>query len=144
MHHRLLRLLVLAFIALVIAQSLFGGVLFWRTIGFSADQILAHYNGKSLHGLLEVMLPHTLFIGIALMATLHFLAFVQTFDEAAKKRMTHLLFALFLLDQGSPVFLIQGIGGFAYVKIAAFAGFELMLGWVWIVIFRHTLKELHD
>lgn len=144
MHQRLLHILALAFIALVIAQSLLGGLLFWRIIGLSADQILAHYHGKSLHGLLEVMLPHTLFIGIALMATLHFLAFVQTISEIAKKRITHLLFTLFLFDQGSPICLIQGIEAFAYVKIAAFAGFEFILGLIWIVIFQYTLKELHD
>lgn len=144
MHHRLLRILALAFVALVIMQSLLGGALFWQTIGLSAERILTYYQNKSFHGLLEVALPHTLFIGIALMATLHFLAFIETISETTKKRFTHLLFALFLVDQASPIFLMMGIGGFAYVKLGAFIGFEVFLGSVWILIFRHTLKGLHD
>lgn len=142
MHHRYLRILALVFVALVLLQALLGGVLFWRTVGIGADQIVAHYHDKSFHGLLEVMLPHTLFIGIALMATLHFLAFTETLDEAAKKTATHLLFALFILDQASPIFIVWGIHPFAYVKMGGFIGFELALGWVWILIFRHTLKRL--
>lgn len=142
MHHRYLRILALVFVALVLLQALLGGVLFWRTIGVGADQIAAHYQDKSFHGLLEVILPHTLFIGIALMATLHFLAFIETLDEAAKKTAAHLLFTLFILDQASPMFIISGVHPFAYVKIGAFIGFELALGWVWILIFRQTLKEV--
>lgn len=142
MHHRILRILALAFIALVIVQSVLGGVLFWRTIGFSAEQILAHYQNKSFHGLLEVLLPHTLFIGIALMAALHFLAFIQRVGETTKKWATHLLFGLFFLDQASPILILAGLKWMAYLKIGAFIGFELTLGWVWILIFRYTLKEM--
>lgn len=142
MHHRFLHILALAFIALIVVQSTLGGVLFFQTIGFGSEQILAHYSEKSLHGLLEVILPHTLFIGIALMATLHFLAFIETIDKTTQKTITHFLFTLFIIDQVSPIFLIIGIKWFAYIKMAAFGGFELTLGWVWILIFRHTLKGL--
>lgn len=142
MHHRLLQRLALSFIALVILQSLLGGALFWRTIGLSPDQILAYYSDKSFHGLLEVTVPHTLFIGIALMATLHFLAFIPTIGEATKKRASHLLFALFILDQATPLLMAYGWNFASYFKLAAFIGFEASLGWVWILIFRHTLKEV--
>ncbi|MGZ5207544.1 MAG: hypothetical protein ACXWB0_00835 [Sulfuricurvum sp.] len=142
MHPQLLRILALSFVALIVVQSILGGVLFAQTIGLSLEQILAHYSEKSFHGLLEVMLPHTLFIGIALMATLHFLAFIETIDKATQKTIIHLLFTLFILDQASPIFIIIGIQWFAYIKMVAFGGFELTLGWVWILIFRHTLKEL--
>lgn len=142
MHHRILRLLALVFVALVLLQAFMGGILFYKTIGLSADQIFTYYHNKSFHGLLEVILPHTLFIGIALMSTLHFLAFVETLTERVKKMATHLLFTLFILDQASPILILLGMHPFAYVKMAAFIGFELGLGWVWIVIFRQTLKEL--
>ncbi len=142
MHHRLLRLLALVFVALVLLQAFMGGILFYKTIGFGADQIFTYYHDKSFHGLLEVILPHTLFIGIALMATLHFLAFIETLTERVKKMATHLLFTLFILDQASPILILLGMHPFAYVKMGAFIGFELGLGWIWIVIFRHTLKEL--
>lgn len=142
MHHRLLRSLALSFIALVILQSLLGGALFWRAVGLSPDQILAYYSDKSFLGLLEVTVPHTLFIGVALMATLHFLAFIPTIGEAIKQRTAHLLFAFFLLDQATPLLMAHGWDWASYVKLIAFIGFEVSLGWVWILIFRHTLKEI--
>lgn len=142
MHLRLLTALALAFVALVILQSLLGGLLLFQTIGYSIPQIITHYQDKSLHGLLEVILPHTLFIAIALMAVIHFLAFIQTISETAKKRATHILFLLFFCDQMSPILISYGIGFFAYVKIIAFLGFEVALAAVWFVIFYQTLKEI--
>lgn len=142
MQHRLLAVLGLTFIGLVIFQSMLGGVLFGQTIGFSPEKILAHYNNKSFTGLLEVTLPHAIFITIALMATLHFLTFIETIDKKTQTYFTHLLFTLFFLDQTTPFFLMMGITWFAYLKIPLFFGFELMLGWVWIVIFKNILKEI--
>jgi len=142
MHQRLLSIMALAFIALALLQSLLGGILFWKTIGFSAEQILAHYSEKSFHGLLEVMLPHTLFIGIALAATLHFLAFVQQINTKVKTAAVSLLYPFFLLDQASPIGMMLGVDLFAYVKIVAFVGFELTLASVWVIVFTNTLKEL--
>lgn len=142
MHHRLLRILALAFVALVILQSLLGGALFFRSVGIGAEQIVSHYGDKSFHGLIEVLLPHALFIGIALMATLHFLAFIPTLGAGIKQFATHSLFLLFFLDQGSVLLVAAGWSIAAYLKIVAFIGFELLLGWVWYLIFRHTLKEL--
>lgn len=142
MHYRLLRLLALVFVALVLLQAFMGGILFYKTIGFGADQIFTYYHDKSFHGLLEVILPHTLFIGIALMSTLHFLAFIETLTDKMKKTATHLLFTLFILDQASPILILLGMHLFAYVKMVAFIGFELGLGWVWALIFKQTLKEL--
>lgn len=142
MHHRLLQSLALSFIALVILQSLLGASLFSRTVGLSPDQILAHYSDKSFHGLLEVTIPHTLFIAVALMATLHFLAFIPTIGEAIKQRAAHLLFAFFILDQTTPLLMAYGWDWTSYFKLIAFIGFEVSLGWVWILIFRHTLKEI--
>lgn len=142
MHHRLLRGLALAFVALVLLQSVLGGILFWQNIGFGADQVFAYYRDKSFHGLLEVILPHTLFIGIALMATLHFLSFIPTIRESTKNNAVHLIFILFILDQGSPILISEGWMPASYVKIVSFISFEIILGWIWFLIFRHTLKEL--
>lgn len=142
MHHRLLQHLALSFMALVILQSLLGGALFWRTVGLGPDQILAYYSDKSFHGLLEVTVPHTLFIGVALMATLHFLAFIPTIGETTKRRAAHLLFIFFIFDQTTPLLMAYGWELASYFKLIAFIGFEVSLGWVWILIFRHTLKEI--
>lgn len=142
MNPRILQLLALAFITLVILQSILGGFLFWHSIGMTPHAIFSHYENKSLHGLLEVVSPHTLFIATALMATLHFLSFIPTISENTKRIMTHLLFSLFILDQGSVFFIALGLELFAIIKLVSFILFELVLGWVWIIIFQVTLKEL--
>ncbi|MDD5052284.1 MAG: hypothetical protein PHO27_06080 [Sulfuricurvum sp.] len=142
MHHRLLQLLALAFIALVILQSLLGGVLFWLNVGFNPHAIFTYYEKKSLHGLLEVITPHTLFIAIALMATLHFLSFIPTISDTIKRRSTHLLFILFICDQGSVFLIGSGLELFATLKLISFILFEITLGWICILIFRSSLKEL--
>lgn len=142
MHQRLLTSLALAFVALIVLQSLLGGLLLFQTIGFSATQIIEHYHEKSLHGLLEVILPHTLFIAVALMAVIHFLTFIETISKQTKKIATPILFILFLCDQMSPIFISFGMEFFAYVKIMAFVGFEGALGAVWFIIFRQALKTI--
>ncbi|MDD2356615.1 MAG: hypothetical protein PHX13_01725 [Thiovulaceae bacterium] len=142
MNPRILQLLALVFIALVLLQSVLGGVLFWHSIGITPHAIFSHYEHKSLHGLLEVVSPHALFIAVALMATLHFLSFIPTINENTKRVTTHLLFGLFILDQGSVFFIASGFELFAIIKLGSFILFELLLGWVWIIIFEKTLREL--
>ena len=130
------------FIALVVLQSLLGGAVFATTVGLAPQAIDHYYAGKSLHGLLETLLPHTLFISIALMGTLHFLGFIATVSEKQKQYWIHLLFVLFAIDQSAPVFINLGIDFFAYIKLSAFVGFNMALAGVSYVLFRHTLKEI--
>jgi hypothetical protein len=131
----------LMFIALVVLQSLLGGAVFATIVGWTPQAIGDYYAAKTFHGLLETLLPHTLFISIALMGSLHFLGFISTISEHQKERWIHLLFGLFILDQSAPVFINLGIGFFAYVKLSAFIGFEIALAGVSYVLFRHTLNN---
>lgn len=140
MNQALLRRVALVFVALVIFQSLLGGFLFVTTIGLAPSEITAHYADKSIHGFVEVALPHALFIAVALMATLHFLAFIPAISDTSKRRMSHLLFGMFLLDQSAPAGIMAGWEVFSYLKAGAFIGFETVLGWTWIVIFTHSLR----
>lgn len=137
---RFVRFAAVAFGSLIFVQLCIGALLFYLLIGFSAQDVMEYYRIKSFHGLLETLIPHLLFISIVLMATLHFLAFVQTKDNGEKVRLSHTLFILFLVDQTSPIAIAQGVEIFAYVKIGAFLGFELILGWVWMIIFTSSLK----
>lgn len=142
MHHQSLRLIALLFIALVVLQSLLGGAVFAAIAGWTPHAIGHYYAQKSLHGLLETLLPHTLFISIALMGTLHFLGFIATISEKQKRYWIHLLFILFAIDQSAPIFINLGIDFFAYVKLMAFVGFEGALASVSYLLFRHTLAEI--
>lgn len=141
MHHQILRIMALLFIALVVLQSILGGALFVVLVGWSPHDIALYYSDKSLHGLIETLAPHTLFIAVALMGTLHFLGFLATISEKQKQFFIHLLFGLFVIDQGSPLLINLGMDFFAYSKLGAFIGFECALGWVWITIFRESLSD---
>lgn len=140
MHHQLLRVLALLFIALVLLQSLLGGALFILLAGWNPEDIAQYYADKSMHGLIETLAPHTLFIAIALMGTLHFLGFISAVSEQHKKRLIHGLFGLFALDQSAPVLINLGADFFAGVKLVSFIGFEAVLAWSLIVIFRGSLQ----
>ena len=142
MEHQSLRITALLFIVLIVLQSLLGGAVFATIVGWTPSAIGDYYAQKTLHGLLETLLPHTLFIAIALMGSLHFLGFISTISEKQKEQWIHLLFALFILDQSAPVFINLGIAFFAYIKLSAFIGFEVALAAVSCLLFRHTLAEV--
>ncbi len=142
MNFKILQFIALAFSTLVILQASLGTLLFTRLVGLTPHDVNLYYGDKSLHGLLEVILPHTLFIAIALMAVLHFLAFIQTIDPRTKAKAVYLLFPLFFLDQFSPLLISMGLEFFAIIKLGAFIGFQVMLIWVWIMIFKQTQKTL--
>lgn len=139
--HLSFRILAILFIALVVLQSILGGSLFILLAGWNPHDIAAYYSQKSFPGLLETLAPHTLFISIALMGTLHFLGFIETISEKQKQLFIHGLFGLFILDQTAPIFISLGIDFFASVKLMAFIGFEVALAAVWLIIFRHSLTE---
>ena len=136
-----MQLVALMFIALVVVQSLLGGAVFITIVGWTPQAIGDYYAAKTFHGLLETLLPHTLFISIALMGSLHFLCFISTINEQQKERWIHLLFGLFILDQSAPVFINLGIDFFAYVKLSAYIGFEAALASISYLLFWHTLDK---
>lgn len=142
MNQKLLGLLSLGFGALLILQALLGEWLFIHNVGITPLQIASYYAEKSFHGLLEVLVPHVLFIGIALMALLHFLAFIGTIEESTKKRFVHLLFSCFVLDQSSGALISLGWEWCAYVKLLASGMFQILLIWIWISLYRCTLQPL--
>ena len=139
MNQSLLRLIAVGFGALVLLQSLLGVVVLYLNIGILPSEIELYYATKSFHGLIEVILPHTLFIAIALMVLIHFLAFMQSISQKTKEWQMHSLFTLFILDQGSPFLIAQGYEIFAYVKLGSFLGFEVLLVWVWLGMFRGVI-----
>lgn len=141
MHHQFLRILTLLFIVLVFFQSLLGGAVFILLIGWNPDDIARYYSDKSMHGLIETLAPHTLFISIALMGMLHFLGFISTTSEQQKVRLIHLLFALFMLDQSAPVLINLGIDFFGWVKLVSFIGFECVLALSLIMLYRGFLHD---
>jgi len=141
MHHQSLRILAILFVALVVLQSLLGGVLFVVVAGWNPHDIAHYYAQKSLHGALEVLAPHVLFVSIALMGSLHFLGFIKTISDKQQQFFIHGLFVLFGLDQSAPLMIMAGFESFVWVKIVAFVLFETLLAWLLIAIFRGSVSD---
>ena len=141
MHHQSLRVLALLFVALIVLQSLLGGALFLAVAGWNPHDIVQYYAQKSLHGALEVLAPHVLFVSIALMGSLHFLGFIKTIGDKQKQFFIHGLFGLFGLDQSAPLMIMAGFESFVWVKIVAFVAFEIVLAWLLIIIFKKSVDE---
>ncbi len=141
MHHQSLRVLALLFVALIVLQSLLGGALFLAVVGWNPHDIVQYYAQKSLHGALEVLAPHVLFVSIALMGSLHFLGFIKTISDKKKQFFIHGLFGLFGLDQSAPLMIMAGFESFVWVKIVAFVAFEIVLAWLLIIIFKKSVDE---
>ena len=141
MHHQSLRVLALLFVALIVLQSLLGGALFVVVAGWNPHDIVHYYTQKSLHGALEVLAPHVLFVSIALMGSLHFLGFIKTIGDKQKQFFIHGLFGLFGLDQSAPLMIMAGFESFVWVKIVAFVAFEIVLAWLLIIIFKKSVDE---
>lgn len=127
-----------------------GTWLFAAKIGFSPEALSAYYLGdaarytqpKSMHGLLEVALPHLGSTGLFIMVTGHFLIFTP----AKKRRMAVVLvialLAAALLNILSPFGIIAGFTLFAWLKLFAFATFEILgLLLLWLV-FEATLTGI--
>lgn len=136
-----MRIVALAFVALLLFQSALGATLFVRTVGYLPCDVAAYYADKSLSGLLEVSVPHFLMIPLALMGSLHLLAFLGTLRPEHRSRLIHPFFLLFFADQLSPFAIAQGFHWVAYLKMVSFIGFELGLAALWWVLLTHTFKE---
>lgn len=142
MSTRILAFIAIGFGILLIVQALMGGWLLYLNIGLTPTAIHLYYTDKSFHGLVEVILPHLLFMSVALVALTHFLTFIPTLSEKRKSVMIHLLFGFFIVDQLSPFGIALGFSFFAYIKLLSFILFEMGLVLVWFVLFQSVLHPL--
>lgn len=144
MKSHFLTLLVIGFAILLVVQALLGGWLVYLNIGFTPSAIQMYYADKTLHGLLEVILPHILFMTVALVALTHFLTFIPILSEKKKSIITHFLFSFFVLDQLSPFGIASGVSFFVYIKLLSFLFYELGLALVLFILFQSVLYPLEE
>lgn len=136
-----LKIISAALGVLLFFQALLGLFLFVKVVGYTPDAIFAYYAKKSMHGLFEVVVPHSVFITIALAGVVHFLYFLEGVSLGAKRFLTNALFVLFVLDQGSVFLILQDFMFAAYAKLFAVAAFLTLFGVVAWVIFKEALDE---
>jgi hypothetical protein len=124
-------------------------LLFQEKIGFSLNDALGYYNGnmqnyisaKTYSGILKIILPHIFGFGLFVMVVLHFLVFTKHKESKKIKLFMIITFIMAFLELFSPFFIISGAEFFAYVKIASFIIFEIMILYVSWLLFSSIIYD---
>ena len=134
---------IFAFLLLLSAVALFV-----QKIGWTPLDVLTYYRGdetrfimsKSFDGVLELLLPHFLAMGLFIMVMAHFLIFGS---KKLQKQLKHTIVWLFLaafLDIISPFLIIEGIEIFALIKLGAFILLQLLSIYLLGLLFFSSLQ----
>ena len=135
----------LLFSLLLLASSI---ALFEVKIGFSLDAVLEYYQGneekfipaKSSIGVLKIILPHIFGFGLFGMVLLHFLIFTKFKKSKQFYIFIYLTFSLLFLEMFTPFFIIWGIQFFAYFKLFSFILLELILLYIFYLLFKTIVR----
>jgi hypothetical protein len=139
--NRLLRLILAAFLVYVALFWLTNALLFFTHMGFSYDAVVAHYLGseeafaqpRSFKVLLEVSHAHLFSMGILLLTMTHLVLFVPL-GGSTKAVLVAASFAAALADEAAGWLVRYVHPGFAYLKLAGFAGLQLALAAMTVVV----------
>lgn len=137
----------LLFSLLLLVSSI---MIFEDKMGFSYQGVLAYYQGneakfivaKSLGGLLKVILPHIFSFGLFIMIILHFLIFTQISKAKHFHTLIVVTFFVSFLEIISPFFIINGIDFFAFVKLISFVLLEILIIYIFYLLFRSISKSI--
>ncbi len=125
--------------------------LFLAKMGFSPSSVAEYYAGnpqkfmrpKSLYGLLDVVTPHLLAMGVYLFALIHF-AFFTNVKRKALLSATTLGFAF--MDNVSGLGIRFWDTSFSYLKLVSFFGLTLCMAYLSLLIsysiLRHRAKAI--
>lgn len=124
-------------------------LLFDEKIGFSVQSIVEYYQGseekfiaaKSMSGVLKIILPHIFAFGLFIMVILHFVVFTKKRNTQIFHFIIYAAFVVGFLELFTPLLIIQGLVFFAYVKMATFILFELLLLYLFWVLFKSIVYE---
>lgn len=118
-------------------------VLFVRKIGLSPEAVRAFYLGseaafhrpRSLEGLLEVAVPHLLAVPLTLLVTAHLVGFAALLRPRPLALLSGVAFGSALAGIAAGFGIRFLWPGLAWLKIAAFAGFEAtFLAWMALLL----------
>ena len=124
-------------------------LLFEAKIGFSIQSIIEYYQGnadnfisaKSFGGILKIVLPHIFAFGLFIMVLLHFGVFTKSKNSLLFKIIIYSSFILGFVEIFSPLLIIQGFVIFAYIKMFAFIFFELLMLFLFWVLFKSIVYD---
>ncbi len=130
-------IILLSFAIVLISMQLLSGIwLFIEKFGLSPSEVYLYFHGnekefilpKSIEGLLETAVPHFMAISTTIFVYGHFLLFTKVISENKKFLLIFLLFLSASIDIFSPLGIVYGYMGFAYLKVIAFWSFESLMG----------------
>jgi hypothetical protein len=132
--NRLLRLILAAFLVYVALFWVTNAAMFFSQMSFSYDSVVAHYLGseqvfaqpRSFKVLLEVSHAHLFAMGILLLTMTHLVLFVPV-SGGLKAFLIVASFASALVDEASGWLIRYVHPGFAWAKLAGFAGLQATL-----------------
>lgn len=139
--NHLLRLILAAFLVYVALLWVTNALLFFTQMGFSYASVVEHYLGveerftqpRSLKVLLEISHFHLFAMGILLLTMTHLVLFVPL-RGAVKAGLVVASFASALADEAAGWLVRFVHPGFAYLKLAGFAGLQAALGAMVILV----------
>ena len=140
---------ILYFLVFSLFLLLSSVLLFDEKIGFSIKSILEYYQGdedkfiaaKSASGILKIILPHIFAFGLFIMVILHFTVFTKSRNSELFHFIIYSTFVLGLLELFAPLLIINGFIFFAYVKLATFFLFELLMLYLFWILFKSIVYE---
>jgi hypothetical protein len=143
--NRLLRLILAAFLLYVALLWVTNALLFFTQMGFSYASVVEHYLGseerflqpRSLKVLLEISHFHLFAMGILLLTMTHLVLFVPL-PGGVKAALVVASFASALADEAAGWLVRFAHPGFAYLKLAGFAGLQVSLA-AMVVLVAGTL-----
>jgi hypothetical protein len=132
--NHLLRLILAAFLVYVVLLWVTNAALFFSQMSFSYDSVVAHFLGseaefsqpRSFKVLLEISHFHLFAMGILLLTMTHLVLFVPL-SGGVKAFLIVASFGSALLDEASGWLIRYVHPGFAWAKLAGFAGLQLSL-----------------
>ena len=124
-------------------------MLFIQKIGFAPDAILAYYQGdeekfiqaKTLAGLLKVVYPHLLSIGLFTMVLLHFVYFTSFKKSTFFVKFIYLSYVTVFVEIFSGFALILGSSVFAYIKLLSFLLMFVLFIFMFFILLRSILTQ---
>ncbi len=147
----LLYSLVFAFILSTLLFAVFNFFLFISKLGFTPESVASYYAGnpqkfirpKSLEGILEVVSPHTVSMGVYLFALVHFAFFTNVRRKVLLSAVTLLSG---LADNFSPLLIRFVSPEFSYLKLISFLLLTASMVYISLVvgisIIRHRAKAI--
>ena len=137
-HHQLYTLSIVYFLMFVVALFATGVALFLVELVVEDMADLTQQAGlikpKSMEGLIEILSPHIIGMGLMLFVVAHFLLFSKKFSQVFSLKVFVALALVILTDQISYLFISMGWEMFGWVKLfMLFVYASLLSVLVWMV-----------